>query len=108
MSEEESRPSDEPKEDRQTEDTALKQDVARDDKFFRFAAGKGVMNLPNKLTISRMVMIPVFVLFFYLGFEGHYFVALAIFIIASLTDLLDGKLPADTTLSPISENSSTP
>lgn len=50
------------------------------------------MNLPNKLTISRMVMIPVFILFFYLNFTGHYFVALAVFLVASLTDLLDGKI----------------
>ena len=51
-----------------------------------------VMNLPNKLTISRMVMIPVFIVFFYVQFTGHYFVALAVFGIASLTDLLDGKI----------------
>lgn len=52
----------------------------------------GVMNLPNRLTISRIVMIPVFVIFFYVHFTGHYFVALAVFGIASLTDLLDGKI----------------
>lgn len=61
-------------------------------KFYKFAAGKGIMNLPNKLTISRVVMIPVFVLFFYLGFTVHYFVALAVFAIASLTDMLDGMI----------------
>ncbi len=61
-------------------------------KFYKFAAGSGVMNLPNKLTIARMVMIPLFVLFFYLQFTGHYFVALAVFAIASFTDLLDGKI----------------
>lgn len=59
---------------------------------YKFAAGKGVMNLPNKLTISRVVMIPVFILFFYLDFTAHYLVALAVFGIASLTDLLDGKI----------------
>ena len=37
-------------------------------------------------------MIPVFLLFFYLDFTAHYFVALAIFGIASLTDLFDGKI----------------
>lgn len=61
-------------------------------KFYKFAKGKGVMNLPNKLTISRMIMIPVFILFFYLNFTAHYFVALAVFFIASLTDLFDGKI----------------
>lgn len=60
--------------------------------FYKFAKGKGVMNLPNKLTISRMVMIPIFIVFFYVQFAGHYFVALAVFAIASLTDLLDGKI----------------
>lgn len=55
-------------------------------------AGRGVMNLPNKMTISRVVMIPVFVLFFYLPFTGHYFVALGVYCIASLTDLFDGRI----------------
>ena len=63
-----------------------------DDKFYRFAKGKGVMNLPNILTLSRMVMIPLFALFFYLEVTAHYFVALAVFALAALTDLLDGKI----------------
>ncbi|MDE7086655.1 MAG: CDP-alcohol phosphatidyltransferase family protein, partial [Clostridia bacterium] len=50
------------------------------------------MNLPNKLTIARVVMIPLFLLFFYLQFKGHYFVALAVFALASFTDFLDGYL----------------
>ncbi|MDE7329862.1 MAG: CDP-diacylglycerol--glycerol-3-phosphate 3-phosphatidyltransferase [Clostridia bacterium] len=50
------------------------------------------MNLPNKLTISRMLMIPVFIVFFYVQFTGHYICALAVFAIASLTDLFDGKI----------------
>lgn len=54
--------------------------------------GRKIMNLPNKLTISRVVMIPLFVLFFYLGFTAHYFVALAVFMLASFTDYLDGKI----------------
>ncbi len=61
-------------------------------KFYKFAAGKGVMNLPNKLTISRVVMIPVFIAFFYLNFTAHYFVALAVFLIAGFTDLFDGMI----------------
>lgn len=66
--------------------------IDKESKTYKFVAGKGVMNLPNKLTISRIVMIPVFVLFFYLEFTGHYFVALGVFAIAALTDLLDGKI----------------
>ncbi len=60
--------------------------------FYKFAKGKGVMNLPNQLTIARVVMIPLFILFFYLQFKGHYFVALAVFAIASFTDFLDGHI----------------
>ncbi len=67
-------------------------EIDKNSRAYKFAAGKGVMNLPNKLTISRVVMIPVFILFFYLNFTAHYFVALAVFGIASLTDLFDGKI----------------
>lgn len=64
----------------------------KESRAYKFAKGKGVMNLPNKLTISRMVMIPVFIALFYVRFTGHYFVALAVFAIACLTDLFDGKI----------------
>ncbi len=53
------------------------------------------MNLPNKLTMMRVVMIPFFV-FFMLADLGHArlfcVIALVIFIAASLTDMLDGKI----------------
>ena len=51
------------------------------------------MNLPNKLTVLRMALIPFFVMFLLadLGTAGKY-IALAVFIIASLTDTLDGYL----------------
>ena len=52
------------------------------------------MNLPNKLTILRVFMIPFFVFFLltdYFGEAGNW-IALAIFIVASLTDLIDGKI----------------
>ena len=51
------------------------------------------MNLPNKLTLLRLILIPFFIMAFYLGFfAGHYFVALGIFVVASLTDFLDGYI----------------
>jgi CDP-diacylglycerol--glycerol-3-phosphate 3-phosphatidyltransferase len=64
------------------------------------------MNLPNKLTMLRVIMIPFFVIFL-LGSAGQWgwfnnlfsgimeytrYIALVIFILASLTDLLDGKI----------------
>ena len=50
------------------------------------------MNLPNKLTLGRLILIPFFVLAFYLNFPGHYLVSLAIFGIAAFTDFLDGHI----------------
>ena len=53
------------------------------------------MNLPSKLTILRIVLVPFFVLFMLLSgdiFPHHNLVALAIFGIASYTDHLDGKI----------------
>lgn len=52
------------------------------------------MNTPNKLTLLRVIMIPFFVLFMLVpvGGEAHKWIALAIFIAASLTDTLDGYL----------------
>ena len=52
------------------------------------------MNLPNKLTIFRVILIPFFVVFLlapdFTGYNNY--IAVAIFIIASITDLLDGKI----------------
>lgn len=52
------------------------------------------MNLPNKLTILRVLMIPVFLVFLMTDVAGEYgkWIAVAIFIIASLTDFLDGYI----------------
>lgn len=51
------------------------------------------MNLPNKLTLLRVILVPVFVVFLMCNITGYdKWIALAIFIIASLTDLLDGKI----------------
>ena len=53
------------------------------------------MNLPNKLTILRIIMIPFFVLFMLLdggANQTYRYIAAVIFIVASFTDLLDGKI----------------
>ena len=51
------------------------------------------MNLPNKLTLLRVFMIPIFLVVLFLAPEPvNRYVAVVIFIVASLTDMLDGKI----------------
>ncbi|MBN9646356.1 MAG: CDP-diacylglycerol--glycerol-3-phosphate 3-phosphatidyltransferase [Terrisporobacter othiniensis] len=50
------------------------------------------MNLPNKLTLLRVLLIPVFVIIMMLDVTNHYLMACLIFIIASITDALDGHI----------------
>ena len=51
------------------------------------------MNLPNKITIVRICMIPIFVLAFFLeSLSFHYGISAIIFLVAALTDALDGYL----------------
>ena len=50
------------------------------------------MTTANKLTILRVVMIPAFLAVVYAGFPGSGYVALAIYIVACLTDWLDGYI----------------
>ena len=51
------------------------------------------MNLPNKLTILRLIMIPLFVATFYLTIiPCNYLISAIIFILAALTDFLDGYI----------------
>lgn len=50
------------------------------------------MNLPNKLTLLRIVLILPFLLVLYLGVPFASYIALAIFVLASLTDMLDGQI----------------
>lgn len=62
------------------------------------------MNLPNKLTLSRVIAIPFFIVFFIIGIENRYIInsiisidfyrllAALIFVIASITDYYDGKI----------------
>ena len=50
------------------------------------------MNLPNKLTILRIILVPVFVACFYLPVEGAMYIAAAVFVVAYFTDMLDGYI----------------
>lgn len=52
------------------------------------------MNLPNKLTMLRIVLVPLFVLFMAIPIESTWpkYIALAIYILASITDFLDGHI----------------
>ena len=51
------------------------------------------MNLPNKLTLLRFCLVPVFLLFIYLTeIPYSYMIALVIFAVASATDALDGHI----------------
>lgn len=51
------------------------------------------MNLPNKITLSRIFLIPVFAVVFFLSvIPYNYFIACMIFIIASCTDFIDGHI----------------
>lgn len=47
------------------------------------------MNLPNKLTIGRIIAIPIFIVVFLMGYR---YAAAVIFILAAFTDMLDGKI----------------
>ncbi len=51
------------------------------------------MNTPNKLTVFRMILVPVFMAFALLQVgRWHFLAAMVIFIVASLTDMIDGKM----------------
>ena len=50
------------------------------------------MNVPNKLTLARCILTPVFFVLMLTFFPYNYLVALAVFVIASLTDYLDGQI----------------
>lgn len=50
------------------------------------------MNLPNKLTLLRIILVPFFIIAMLVNFTFHYLVAGCIFGIASVTDTLDGKI----------------
>ena len=50
------------------------------------------MNTANKLTLLRVLLIPVFLVVLYLQFPFHMYYALAVFILASVTDFVDGYI----------------
>lgn len=56
------------------------------------------MNLPNKLTVARLVMVPVFVLFMSIEHVAAYGVAYLVFTVASITDYFDGKIAREQNL----------
>lgn len=50
------------------------------------------MNLPNKLTLLRFALVPVFMVFMYIPNPYSYLIALVVFAVASFTDFLDGSI----------------
>ena len=48
------------------------------------------INLPTWLTLFRVALLPVMVVVFYLPFRGHNFTAAIVFVLAAVTDWLDG------------------
>ncbi len=50
------------------------------------------MNIPNTITLFRIALIPVFVVVFYLPYQWSFLASAAIFLLAGLTDMLDGYL----------------
>lgn len=50
------------------------------------------LNLPNKLTLSRMIAAPIYLALMLLDFKDHFLVAAIVFALASITDFFDGKL----------------
>ncbi|MBR5134785.1 MAG: CDP-diacylglycerol--glycerol-3-phosphate 3-phosphatidyltransferase, partial [Clostridia bacterium] len=50
------------------------------------------MNLPNRLTLVRICLVPLYMALLVIEFPFHYAAALLVFIIASLTDYFDGKI----------------
>lgn len=50
------------------------------------------MNLPNKMTIFRILMIPVFIVLFFVEFEGHTLAAALVYVVACFTDFFDGYI----------------
>ena len=52
----------------------------------------GLLNIANELTLARLVLVPVFVAFLFEGGAAARLIAFFVFLVASLTDLFDGRL----------------
>jgi len=50
------------------------------------------MNLPTKITLSRILVLPVIAVLFYVEFKFHYLIAAILFVLAAMTDMIDGKI----------------
>ncbi|MCH5166022.1 MAG: CDP-diacylglycerol--glycerol-3-phosphate 3-phosphatidyltransferase [Clostridiales bacterium] len=50
------------------------------------------LNLPNKLTVFRILMIPVFIVLYFVEFEGHTLAAALVYVVACFTDFFDGYI----------------
>lgn len=50
------------------------------------------MNIPNKISLTRICLMPIFIICFLIAFPGSKFVALGIFIIAAISDAVDGHI----------------
>ncbi len=50
------------------------------------------MNLPNKLTLLRIIMVPFFIASFYLSVSWRDYLAALLFVLAYATDMLDGRI----------------
>lgn len=56
------------------------------------------LNLPNKLTLIRFILAPVFMIVLIIDFPFHYLISLIVFALASITDYYDGKIAREQNL----------
>ena len=56
------------------------------------------MNLPNRLTIFRLILVPVFVILMSVDYLGTYIAAYIVFMVASITDYWDGRIARERNL----------
>lgn len=63
-----------------------------DDNVARVHEGENIWNLPNVLTMVRLVLVPIFIILVLNGSVGAMWAALVVFVVAAFTDLYDGKI----------------